>query len=75
MTRLQGTLDKLWNDCPEEIQKSYGKAYLEDFKSTVVQQMQRAKPLDKIHEVIDAMIHAVAGEEPQVRTIQTCTIY
>ncbi|KAB7503761.1 D-beta-hydroxybutyrate dehydrogenase, mitochondrial [Armadillidium nasatum] len=66
---IQNNLDKLWKECPEEIRKSYGTEYLEDFKNTLHQHMQKAKPLNKIHEVVDDMVHAVAGEEPQCRYV------
>uniref|UniRef100_A0A6A7G7M0 Estradiol 17-beta-dehydrogenase 2-like n=3 Tax=Hirondellea gigas TaxID=1518452 RepID=A0A6A7G7M0_9CRUS len=71
---LQKSLEHGWDESPVEVRCSYGSEYLEDFKVTVNSHMSRAKPEEKIKEVIADMVDAVAGVEPQpqyVPSVQT----
>lgn len=66
---IQKSLDKLWEECPAEVRRSYGHNYLQDFKETVSTHMNKAKPSEKIREVIADLVDAVAGQEPQGRYV------
>ena len=63
---MQKAVDRYWHETPEEIQKSYGEEYLKDFKTSIANHLSRARPSEKIKEVIDDMIDAVAGVNPKV---------
>ena len=63
---LQKNLDQYWEESPPEVRRSYGLEYLKEFKGTVSSHMSKAKPREKIKEVVDDMVAAVAGTEPRV---------
>ena len=64
--RLQQCLDQYWEECPSEVRTSYGPEYLKEFKKTVSEHLSKAKPQEKVVEVINDLVDAVAGENPQV---------
>lgn len=49
------------------MRNSYGDEYMKDFKTTISAHLNRAKPSEKIKEVVDDMVDAVAGQDPKVR--------
>ncbi|KAK7068739.1 hypothetical protein SK128_026624 [Halocaridina rubra] len=62
-------LDKYWEECSEDIKNSYGDEYIKDFKTTIANHLSRAKPSEKIKEVVDDMLDAVAGADPKTRYV------
>ena len=63
---MERELDKIWQQCPLDIQESYGEEYLQDFKNSLSNHLNRARPNELISEVIDDMVDAVAGVSPKV---------
>ena len=59
-------LDRFWQECSEDVKKCYGDDYMRDFKITLSKHLNRAKPTEKVKEVIDDMVDAVAGQDPKV---------
>ncbi|KAK4288505.1 hypothetical protein Pmani_038464 [Petrolisthes manimaculis] len=51
------------------LKTTYGDEYIKDFKMTITQHLNRAKPSEKIAEVIDDMVDAVAGDDPKTRYV------
>jgi hypothetical protein len=66
---MRTNLEKIWNQLPAEIKESYGANYYKDFVVKLRQFSDRARPVEKICEVIDDLVDAVAGTCPQVRYI------
>ncbi|EFX74132.1 hypothetical protein DAPPUDRAFT_200252 [Daphnia pulex] len=66
---LYKSLKNYWDQCPDDVQSSYGNEYLEHFKESLSAHMKRAKPAGKITEVVDDMLDAVAGAEPLLRYV------
>ncbi|XP_068210653.1 17-beta-hydroxysteroid dehydrogenase type 6-like [Palaemon carinicauda] len=62
-------LDKYWQECSEDVRNSYGDEYIKDFKNTISNHLNRAKPSEKIKEVVDDMVDAVAGVDPKTRYV------
>ncbi|XP_069192407.1 LOW QUALITY PROTEIN: 17-beta-hydroxysteroid dehydrogenase type 6 [Procambarus clarkii] len=66
---IHSALDRFWQECSEDVKKSYGDEYIKDFKTTISMHLNRAKPSEKIREVIDDMVDAVAGDDPKTRYV------
>ncbi|XP_042856171.1 short-chain dehydrogenase/reductase family 9C member 7-like [Penaeus japonicus] len=66
---IHRALDKFWQECPEDVRNSYGDEYMKDFKITISAHLNRAKPSEKIKEVVDDMVDAVAGQDPKIRYV------
>lgn len=66
---IHNALDRFWQECSEDVKKSYGDEYIKDFKMTISNHLNRAKPSEKIKEVIDDMVDAVAGDDPKTRYV------
>jgi len=66
---LERNVDRNWQESTEEIRKSYGQQYLDDFKVTMKKEMDRAKPVECIKEVVADMVDAVCGKEPENRYV------
>ncbi|KAG7175094.1 short-chain dehydrogenase/reductase family 9C member 7-like [Homarus americanus] len=66
---IHNALDRFWHQCSEDVRKSYGDEYIKDFKTTISSHLNRAKPSEKIKEVIDDMVDAVAGDDPKIRYV------
>nr|XP_053629382.1 short-chain dehydrogenase/reductase family 9C member 7-like isoform X1 [Cherax quadricarinatus] len=67
--RIHSALDRFWQECSEDVKKSYGDEYIKDFKTTISNHLNKAKPSEKIKEVIDDMVDAVAGNDPKTRYV------
>ena len=63
---MRNNLEKIWDQLPAEIKESYGANYYRDFLVKLRQFSDSARPADKICEVIDDLVDAVAGTCPQV---------
>ncbi|KAK3851056.1 hypothetical protein Pcinc_042265 [Petrolisthes cinctipes] len=66
---IHRALDNYWDSCSDDIKTTYGDEYIKDFKITITQHLNRAKPSEKIAEVIDDMVDAVAGDDPKTRYV------
>ncbi|CAL4107352.1 unnamed protein product, partial [Meganyctiphanes norvegica] len=55
-----------WEATPEDIRRSYGEAYIEDFRNYIRKSVAKAKPHEKLHEVVDDLVHAVTSVNPKV---------
>ncbi|CAL4069091.1 unnamed protein product [Meganyctiphanes norvegica] len=62
-------LNQTWENLSEDIRNSYGNEYLKDYKSFIHEHLNRALPTEKIAEVVDDMVHAVAGIQPKSRYV------
>jgi len=58
-----------WNKCSDDVRSSYGEDYYEEFQKCLANHMNSAKPPEKIKEVIDDLVDAVAGSEPMLRYV------
>ncbi|KAG0710113.1 Retinol dehydrogenase 2 [Chionoecetes opilio] len=76
---MHNALDRFWRECSDDVRECYGDAYiqlpyvvillLQDFKSTISKHLDRAKPTEKVKEVVDDMVDAVAGDNPKTRYV------
>ncbi|KAF2362008.1 Short-chain dehydrogenase/reductase SDR [Trinorchestia longiramus] len=59
---------KLWHSAPNETKQAYGDSYrinrIQTFKELTTKYM---KPKEELYEVVDDVVHAVAGIDPNVR--------
>ncbi|CAL4118202.1 unnamed protein product, partial [Meganyctiphanes norvegica] len=61
--------NRSWEATPEEIRRSYGEAYIEDFRNYIITSAANGKPHEKLHEVVDDMVHAVTSVNPKDRYV------
>lgn len=66
---MHRALDRFWQECSEDVKRCYGDDYMKDFKDTLSKHLNRAKPTEKVKEVIDDMVDAVAGQDPKIRYV------
>lgn len=66
---IHRALDRFWQECSDDVRNCYGDDYMKDFKMTISKHLNRAKPSEKIREVIDDMVDAVAGDDPKTRYV------
>lgn len=66
---IHRALDRFWQECSDDVRQCYGDDYMKDFKSTISKHLNRAKPSEKVKEVIDDMVDAVAGDDPKTRYV------
>ncbi|CAG0924000.1 unnamed protein product [Notodromas monacha] len=66
---MKKNLQNIWDKLPEDIKESYGSAYYQDFLLKLKQFSDNARPKEKIAEVIDDLVDAVAGAAPLGRYV------